>query len=600
MWLYLLLPMCEAARGEHTVNCSSQRYPTVPCSWGSDTTTLDLSNNQIEMITTLEFSKARGLKRLHLQFNQISSVDEDAFQHNPLLEYLDVSYNHLGEIIDAPLKPIPSLLYLDITGNVYDRVILGPGFRGLEKLQILRLGNPQVVSLKAKDMQLLRGLPLKELHLITGDLGEYDGALRGLKNLNILTLEINVRIHVQTFKVLTDDIINSTTTLKLKNLDLTQTPNVPLFHSVENSPIKSVTVENISITKEYCTAMFTSFLLSSIAEITIDKVVCMGTCISQVPPFEHSTLTSLSVWNLDNPSIYIFSPGGSVKKFFQPFLHLSLVNAVVFFMPCLLSQAMINLETLDFSSNTLDCLSMFPDCNKPLPNLRSMVVDKNLFKSMQMLSQVTNHMKHLVNLSANHNTFYREIGVCNWTQSLRRMSLRGNKFSSKVLHCLPSSLEMLDLSVNHITVLLHLEKMVNLSQLYLSDNRIFSLATLPRQLSLAVLYLDGNDLPGVNSSLLSALRGTELKLSNNPFDCGCDILTLKGFCQSAKVVDWDKDYRCEKPASLNGTELQFLTLPHCRTGLIVGSVILCLILVPAVFLIVKKLKNRCHAYNEIN
>ncbi|XP_041125701.1 toll-like receptor 2 type-2 isoform X1 [Polyodon spathula] len=186
---FIFCTQCVPAETEHVVNCSAQNYPTTPCAFPSDTMTMDLSHNSIETILQRDFSGVRGLRKLYLQFNQISAVDPEAFQDNLELEYLDISNNRLHEISTLPFRNMAALNHLDIANNVDTDIILGPQFSSLQNLQTLKLGNPQISSLRENSFRELVGLPLKEFHLITGDFSEYEHALKPLDGLEKITLE---------------------------------------------------------------------------------------------------------------------------------------------------------------------------------------------------------------------------------------------------------------------------------------------------------------------------------------------------------------------------------------------------------------------------
>ncbi|XP_069050534.1 toll-like receptor 2 type-2 [Lepisosteus oculatus] len=159
--------------GGLVVNCSAQNYPNTSCLIPPTTATLDLSHNNIEKIEEQDFTEVKGLRKLYLQFNQISFIDHRAFEDNPELEYLDISNNYLLEGSVLPFKNLVALNYLDISNNIGDKIQLGPQVSLLKHLQVLKLGNPQIISLGKNIFQGLGSLHLKEFHLITGDLDEF-------------------------------------------------------------------------------------------------------------------------------------------------------------------------------------------------------------------------------------------------------------------------------------------------------------------------------------------------------------------------------------------------------------------------------------------
>ncbi|XP_066548583.1 toll-like receptor 2 [Amia ocellicauda] len=569
----VLLTRCGRIEGETVVNCSAQNYPSKPCSFPPDTTTLDLSHNNIEKILRQDFSGIRQLKKLYLQFNQINNVDPLIFQDNPELEYLDISNNQLLEISALPFTNLPVLKHLDISNNPYDNIQLGDTFALLRHLQVLKLGNPDIVSFGKDSFQGLSGLALKEFHLITGDFREYEPrSLKVLHDLEKITLEVNMWQNIDVLLTMGKDIVNSTKALKLANLDLLRIEKViPIYDIFLNSDLKSFTLQNISTDGNYCTPLLTVILNSRIEELTLDTLHTKANCTPIIHSFEKVMLKRFSLKNLDNPKFIFFLPQPTMKKFLEKVQAISVINCGMFFLPCLISDSLLSMETLDLSNNTLQEETLFPRCNKPFPALKSLVIDTNTFLNLSELGNYTSHMKYLVNFSASDNKIV--IGsqyAINWTRSLKRLNLRGNQLSDDVFMYLPDTLEVLDISYNAISVIANVKKMNNLVELYLSGNKILSLADLSSLSSLRLLYVDRNKITGVTVEELSAIHLTELKFSYNPFDCNCNIRYLSRYCQSTSVaiVDWPKGYRCETPESLKDRELQSVSIPwaSCNKG----------------------------------
>ncbi|XP_041134479.1 toll-like receptor 2 type-2 [Polyodon spathula] len=587
---------CISAAGEHVANCSAQNYPTAPCAFPSDTMTLDLSHNSMETILRRDFSGVRGLRKLYLQFNQISSVDPEAFQDNLELEYLDVSNNKIRDISALPFRNLPALNHLDITNNIDTDIILGPQFSSLQNLQTLKLGNPQISSLRENSFQKLVGLPLKEFHLITGDFTEYEHSLKPLDGLEKITLEVNMWQNLELFISMFKDIVNSTKTLEVKNLDFARREKfIFLDFFLETSQLISLAFYNISSTGNYSSFLLNSVVRSKIEVLTLDNVkLNVGDWRVQISPQQQMHLRSWFVKNTVNLNS-IENPE-SMINIYRSLVHIALVNCKVYFIPCILLESMALVESADLSSNFFREYSLFPPCLRPFPSLRSLVINNNKFEDLQKLSIRTSNLKQLVNMSASYNTIsVRSSEACLWTESLRILNLKGNVLQSNVFDCLPASLEILDLSLNNITVVSNIEKMRNLKELYLTGNQIFSLRLSPLP-TLRVLHADENKISHVTTSMLKDLTLAELTLSKNPFECDCDIQDTAYYFQSmqAKVIDWPEKYRCLLPNSLRGAEIRHVSISgaQCNLGVISGVLIACILLaaILSVFL--------CRKYNK--
>ncbi|XP_058887342.1 toll-like receptor 6 [Acipenser ruthenus] len=145
-----------------------------------------------------------------------------------------------------------------------------------------------------------------------------------------------------------------------------------------------------------------------------------------------------------------------------------------------------------YSSNFFQEYSLFPPCLRPFPSLRSLVINNNTFEDLQKHSIRTSNLKQLMNMSASCNTIsVQSSEACLWTERLKNWNLKGNILQSNVFDCLPASLEIMDLSLNSITVVSNIEKMRNLKELYLTGNQIFSLQLSPLP-ALRILHADEN------------------------------------------------------------------------------------------------------------
>uniref|UniRef100_W5NMH7 Toll-like receptor 2 n=1 Tax=Lepisosteus oculatus TaxID=7918 RepID=W5NMH7_LEPOC len=580
---FILCAFCMTVDGGLVVNCSAQNYPNTSCLIPPTTATLDLSHNNIEKIEEQDFTEVKGLRKLYLQFNQISFIDHRAFEDNPELEYLDISNNYLLEGSVLPFKNLVALNYLDISNNIGDKIQLGPQVSLLKHLQVLKLGNPQIISLGKNIFQGLGSLHLKEFHLITGDLDEYEHSLKILYGLEKLTLEVNIWHDLELLQHMFQDIKNATRTLQLKNADLVRGGTfVSLFSTFDDSELRSIAFQNISMNDEFVTSLFNTVGKANLEEISFDLIHfdAIGHWKVDITHFQDIHLRRLFIRHIYNPNFYRFTSLEFMVEFFKPLIEVSIVNASVFYIPCAIADVMQSLEFLEVSYNLLHEYTLFPNCHRPLPGLRSLVVDRNNFGDLKKLAAMTSHMEQLVNVSAAFNTLdFSSKEPCPWTPTIKFLNLRGNHLSSNVFMCLPNSIEILDLSLNNITIIANLEKMQYLTQLYLSGNNILSIDHLPPLTYLTILHVDKNKINAVDIATLKALNLTELKLSYNPFDCYCNINNLCEYFVGSltRIEEWPEGYKCEIPLSLRGSEicLQDLSFVQCNPGMLAGVVVAC-------------------------
>ncbi|XP_051788393.1 toll-like receptor 2 type-2 [Erpetoichthys calabaricus] len=580
---YLLLSTSYvSAVGQHNINCTNTNYPTVPCHFPSDTTILDLSHNSIEKVLRQDFSTLTGLKQLFLAFNSISFLATNAFQDNSDLQLLDISHNCLNAISALPFGNLLTMKNLDVSSNKYSEIILGQEFIKMRNLEILKLGSPQISSLKANTFSDLEGLQLKELHLITGEISEYGGALKKISGLQRMTLELNMWEHLDLLKSLLADVVNVTKVLQVMNVNLIKSGHYfPLVFFPQHSQLKTLVLQNIYTDGNYTSDLISFLLKSNIEEIEIDDLHTVGSFLLKIPRFTKVNLRRISFRNLDNPYFFRFRPTSEMTRFVSYITHVIVINCKFFYFPCQISDSLTSLEIADFSRNNFKEELLFPKCQAPFPNVRSFVIDDNFFKDLAFLGNSTSHMKKLVNFSASNNsiTLNTKFSI-NWTKSLLNLNLSRNLITGDVFAFLPDNLEVLDLSFNRISSVTHIGKMKRLRVVHLSGNKILTLTEMEMLSSVRVLHADRNRIQKINRHFLDTFAFNELNLGNNPFVCDCNIQDVADYfgSTSATVVGWPSEYTCDSPSYLNGTEIHFVFFSwgKCHPGL---TVMICIVVI---------------------
>lgn len=111
----------------------------------SDLTTLDLSNNDADVLVSGALKGLSQLKELYLQSNNIGKVDDEAFEGLTSLSTLDLSNNRLVALPENAFMHTPNLMYFRVRNN--SLTVLAPGlFRGLEYLVELDLSHNELKS----------------------------------------------------------------------------------------------------------------------------------------------------------------------------------------------------------------------------------------------------------------------------------------------------------------------------------------------------------------------------------------------------------------------------------------------------------------------
>ncbi|XP_043942711.1 toll-like receptor 2 type-2 [Protopterus annectens] len=581
---------------EHLVNCSTKGMLNVTsCNITMETEILDLSFNKIRQIHNKDFAGLIKLKKLLLQFNQIWTIDNDAFHDLSELEYLDISNNMLLNITSLPFHNLMHLKHLDVTRNAYQELQLGVQFADLKELETLYIGNCQITSFRRNDLHTLQTVPLKHVVRITGVLLYYEPlALKIFKNLETLTLEFNSCKNEDLLLCLFQDVSNSSKKLEIRNANLSGGEKVyNIFFPFRYSHINGLVFQNVTMNDKSVTSLLNAVAQSDIKELTVHTVKFngIGYWNIKMEPFQKITLQKFIVEDIDNPNFFKFYSLGYMSNFFTQLTELSLVKTSVFFFPCEISQAMVNLVHLNLANNLLNEYLLFPGCSQPFPLLQTLNVNNNKFVNLQKLSEFTYHMTNLSMLNADFNANVVSSGsVCNWTISLKHLTLRKNDLSNDVFACLPLYVEYLDLSFNHISQLYNLEKLTFLKELRLTENSLASLSQLHTLPSLKILHIDRNEINKINVDEFKSFNVKELNAANNPYVCDCETKTLSELFNSSTtvIVNWPNEYKCQNMEEAELISLQF-SLIQCNPVLGISITVACtlLVLIVIVLLFIK-------------
>ncbi|XP_078075320.1 toll-like receptor 2 [Mustelus asterias] len=553
------------------------------------------------IIQQQSFQNLTKLKKLFLKFNHITVIEPGSFSKNSELRYLDLSNNFLHDISALPFNHLQSLTHLDITNNMFDTADFGAEINKLQNLHSLHFGNARLSSLKSNSLSALRGIPLKEVYLITGDLQVYEpGTLNALQNVEKLSFDLQFGQKAQLLIDIFNDIPTTTTTLEILNSDFVKyAGDEDLFSPLKKSKITTLVAQNITIDDSLATHLLNFVLSSKINELFLNTIRMDGIGKWEIMPVQSDqiSLRKLHIINVDNPNFYRFYSLDYLLDAFTELTELTIHEGNLFYVPCEVSKVMTYLRYLDISQNVLQESTFIPkDCTAPFPNLKTLIVMKNKFSNLPKFSTLLSKMENLSSISACHNGLVLQEGsACNWPQTMTHINFSHNNLESSVFGCLPESLESLDLSYNSITTVPNLKGLRNLHEVFLTANIIVSFPEIPVGHSLKFLHINHNKIQNLNIHSLQSLDLAELKFSNNPFECFCEVQSISNYVQQTQtlILDWPDQYQCDRPQQFKGQAIQFLKFSpiECKIPLFVGVLLACVALLLAVCIIL------CIKYN---
>ncbi|XP_068798791.1 toll-like receptor 3 isoform X2 [Struthio camelus] len=219
-------------------DCSHLKLNQIPSDLPNNIMGLDISHNQIKMLSPANLTRYNQLVYLNAGYNSISKLQPELCQNVPLLQILKLEHNQLHELSDRvfasctnltdldlgyniiqikndPFKTLKNLITLDLSHNNLKSANLGSEEQ-LKSLHELVLSNNNISELKKEDFSFLRSTSLNRLDLSSNPLKEFHlGCLRAIGNLYGLILN-NVELGENHTKKLCTELSNTA----IQNLSL--------------------------------------------------------------------------------------------------------------------------------------------------------------------------------------------------------------------------------------------------------------------------------------------------------------------------------------------------------------------------------------------
>ncbi|XP_009554205.2 monocyte differentiation antigen CD14 isoform X2 [Cuculus canorus] len=282
---------------------------------------------------------------------------------------------------------------------------------------------------------------------------------------------------------------------------------------------------------------------------------------------------------------------------------LAITGSHVTSLPCAVGRVFRALRSLDMAQNSLEDESLMPAfCEGAFPRLRLLSLRRNNLTSYHNVCKSLRLLPELQHLDLSQNKLLADpSSSCQWPASLQIFNLSDTSLV-EVLTPLPPSLEVLDMSCNHLhTVDISLS---SLRRLFLSQNALRAAPSIQNYPMLDTLHLDNNSITELlwdEVKLLERLR--DVTVASNPFNCSCSgagalqALAARGHLGQG----WPQVYTCVSPPRYQGwtvQEVPVLAL-RCNRAAVIAPLCIALLLlgVAGVLCLVRSrpgLVRHCH------
>ncbi|NXQ93185.1 TLR2 protein, partial [Sagittarius serpentarius] len=272
----------------------------------------------------------------------------------------------------------------------------------------------------------------------------------------------------------------------------------------------------------------------------------------------------------------------SLSSWLETLQELSITGSHVTSLPCGIGRVFRALRYLDMAQNSLGDESLMPAfCKGAFPQLQILSLQRNNLTSYHSVCESVQLLHELQHLDLSQNKLMADpSSSCQWPASLRIFNLSDTGLD-EVLTPLPPSLEVLDMSYNHLhAVNISLS---SLKKLLLSHNVLQAAPSVRNYPMLDTLHLDNN--------LITELLWDEVKLlghlwdvaaAGNPYNCSCSgARGLQALASMGHLgPGWPQDYICHSPPHYQGRLVKDVpvTVLQCNRAAVIAPVCIALAL----------------------
>ncbi|KAM3937244.1 toll-like receptor 2 [Leptodactylus fuscus] len=552
-------------------DCSSQRLTSIPSTLPRQMKGLDLSNNLIQAISDDELKPYENLRIVWLYGNEIHSISNNSFQSLQNLEELDLSYNKLLSLSPTWFGGLQKLRKLNLLGNHYTSLGGTPLFSTLNSLRILKFGNLDFVDLYKQDFDGV--LRLDELHLNISRLKQYTkGTIQSIKPIGHVTVASPLILLPDIIR----DLLYSATWLEIRDIYFQKPEDSEVFLLLNDTTVKTLMYKDCTLTDVSLGRLVEIIhTYKNVTTLALEDSKLFGT--GQSIPYlknQNSSISTIIVKNLEIPNYFLFTDFHYIYEAVRAIKSVTCIDSKVFLMPCNFSRAFKMMDYLDLSGNVLTDLFLessacYMEGYGAWPSVQTLNVSRNILSSLSRVSKALAQIPSLTAIDLSQNMFGDiPVSSCSWPRNLTYLNISDCKLKL-VDDCLPDTLEVLDISANHLEEFA--ANLPNLKELYISDNRLSTLpikAYLPR---LALLDIRKNRLSDFFQSDLNHFQNlTTLDAADNNYFCSCQFAYFAKH-NNKILLGWPENYICDSPSSVRGDQINNAQLPilMCHNTLVV-------------------------------
>ncbi|NXC21967.1 TLR2 protein, partial [Corythaeola cristata] len=271
-----------------------------------------------------------------------------------------------------------------------------------------------------------------------------------------------------------------------------------------------------------------------------------------------------------------------LSSWLETLQELAVTGSHVTSLPCGIGRVFTALRSLDLAQNSLgDESLMLAFCERAFPQLQVLRLQRNNLTSYHSVCKGVQLLPELQHLDLSQNKFMADrSSSCQWPVSLRIFNLSDTGLD-EVLTPLPPSLEVLDMSCNHLhAVDISLS---SLKKLFLSQNMLRAVPSIRNYPMLDTLHVDNNsiiELPWDEVKLLGHLQ--DLAAAGNPYHCSCsgagELQALAG--RGYLGQGWPQGYTCHSPPRCQGRLVKDVPVSvlQCNAAAVIAPVCVALVL----------------------